>query len=155
MLDPGTDATRAVLKLWPGVGEDGVIDRTALGRIVFADPAELAALEAIVHPATREALRREIAGHPDEVVVVEMPLLRDWFDEGWVRVVVDAPDDVRVARVLERGSSMTESDVRRVIERQPTRAEFLLASNFAIDNRGGLEDLHEQCELVWRRITAG
>lgn len=151
ILEPGADATRRVLDLWPGVGDDGVVDRARLGRIVFADPAELAALEAIVHPATRRALLAAVDRHSDRPVVVEMPILRDWLDD-WVSVVVDAPDEIRLRRVLERGG-MTRDDVRHVMARQPTRAEWLAAADFVLDNSRDIPALHRQCGVLWERLT--
>lgn len=155
VLAPGTDATRTVLALWPEVDQgDGTISRTALGRIVFADPAELSALESIVHPQTRLVLRDELAAHPDDVVIVEMALLRDWFDESWTRIVVDAPDDVRVARTIRREPAMSEADVRTVMARQATREQWLVAADYVLDNSGSIGDLHGDCRVVWNTLTA-
>jgi dephospho-CoA kinase len=58
------------------IGPDGALDRPALGRVVFADPAARARLEAIVHPRVR-ALADEAfaAAAPDAVVVNDVPLL--------------------------------------------------------------------------------
>lgn len=154
VLGAGSEAARQVLDRWPDVGTDGVIDRDALGRIVFADPEELAALEAIVHPETRRDILGEVERHPDTTVVVEMPILRDWFDD-WVKVVVDAPEEVRVARVIERGGRMTAADVRQVMARQPTRPEWLIAADYVLDNSGDIAYLHEQCDVLWGRLAPG
>lgn len=153
VLDPGTPETQAVLERWPGVERDGAIDRGALGRIVFADLEALEALEAIVHPATRRRLLGEISDHSTDHLAVEMPIVRDWFGHEWVTIVVDAPDDLRVARVMARGA-MTEGEVRSVIARQPTREEWLLAADFVIDNRGPLDALEDQCTEIWERLPA-
>ena len=149
---PGTEATAQVLDLWPEAGSAGVVERGRLGRIVFSDPAALARLESITHPETRRRILDLVARHPDETVVVEMPILRDWFDEGWRRVVVDAPDELRVARALERAGDMTESDVREIMARQPTRAEWLLAADFVLDNSGTPRELERACERLWERV---
>jgi dephospho-CoA kinase len=152
VLDPGTDASVTVLALWPGAGSDGVVDRARLGRIVFSDPAELAALETITHPATRSLIVSQVASHPDETVVVEIPLLRDWFDDEWVRVVVDAPDAVRVQRVLDRDSDLSADDVRTIMARQATRQQWLMAADYVLDNGGGLAELDRQAARVWALI---
>lgn len=152
VLDPGTDATRQVLARWPSVGDDGEIDRAALGRVVFGDPSALAELESIVHPATRAGLQAEIGRYPDRAVVVEMPILRDWLGRGWVRVVVDAPDEVRVQRAIERDPSTTQDDVRRVMGHQPTRGEWLAAADYVVDNAGDETSMTQDCARVWERL---
>jgi len=152
VLAPGTDATASVLSIWPSAGTDGVIDRSALGRIVFADPAELAALEAIVHPATRRSVQLRVAASPDAHILVEMALIRPWFDGDWEQVVVDASDEIRIERTLEREPVMTREDVLQVMRRQPTRAEWLLTADFVIDNGGAEQHLVSQCSRVWARL---
>jgi len=155
VLAPGTHGESTVLAMWPeAASASGGIDRTALGRIVFADPAELAALESIVHPETRIAIRDAVDAHPDHLVVVEMALLREWFDDSWLRIVVDAPDDLRIARTLEREPVMTESDVRQIMGRQPTRSQWLAAADFVIDNSGDRNALESQCATVWEWLNA-
>lgn len=155
VLAPGTASTLEVIELWPEVARDGVIDRARLGRLVFSDPDRLLTLEAITHPATRLSLMEAVAEVSEaEAVVVEMPILRDWFD-GWTTVVIDAPDEIRVARAVARTGQTSESDVRAVMARQPSRSEWLLAADFVIDNTGNETQLEEGCRAVWRRVTKG
>ncbi len=85
--------------------------------------------------------------------MVEMPILRDWF-ENWTVVVVDADDAIRLTRAAARPDQMAEEDVRAVMERQPRRAEWLLAADFVIDNGGDMTDLKSECRAVWDRVTA-
>jgi dephospho-CoA kinase len=63
VVAPGSPGERAVLERFgPGVaGPDGHIDRSALAGVVFADPAERLALEAITHPLIRQELTRRVA----------------------------------------------------------------------------------------------
>ena len=152
ILAPGTKATAEVIRRWPEVAEDGVIDRSRLGRLVFADPVRLSQLETITHPATRCSLTEAIAGVVDADIVVEMPIIRDWF-EGWTVVVVDAPDEIRVARVVARADRMTKSTVLDVMARQPSRSEWLLAADFVVDNSGDEGALQQACHSVWERVT--
>jgi dephospho-CoA kinase len=68
---------------------DGEIDRARLGAIVFADPAALARLEAITHPAILEAINQRVAATSAEAVVVEAIKLiearmADGCDSVWV-----------------------------------------------------------------------
>lgn len=152
VLAPGTEATRAVLQRWPEVADDGVIDRARLGRLVFADADRLNELEQIVHPYTRRSLTEAINRVPSADVVIEMPIIRDWF-EGWTVVVVDAADAIRLKRAAARPDQMAEVDIRAVMERQPSRQEFLLAADLVIDNGGDMAALEGECRAVWDRVT--
>lgn len=153
VLDAGTDASAAVIDRWPQVADGCAIDRIALRRLVFADPEELAELEAITHPPTRKALQEAVSAVAASDAVIEMPILRDWFN-GWTIVIVDAPDDLRLERASGRDHRLDESDIRAVMARQPSRAEWLLAADLVIDNRGSIADLTEECRRVWDRVTA-
>jgi dephospho-CoA kinase len=92
------------------IGPDGSVDRSVLGSLVFAEEGGLAALEAIVHPlvgrAWEEWIAAQAAAHPPPpLMVCEVPILyevglEDLFD---AVLVVTASDDVRRARVEERG----------------------------------------------------
>ncbi len=95
---------------------DGTLDRREIGRIVFADPAERNALEATVFPYIRARTRDEIAAAQANpavaFVVLDAAVL---LEAGWGELVdrivyVDAPRDVRIARLTAR-SGWTESDL--------------------------------------------
>ena len=82
---PGGALVGPIEAAFPGTtGPDG-IDRATLGKAVFADPAALARLEAIVHPAVRTARSRFLVEHAGKkLVVLDIPLL---FEKGgWQRV---------------------------------------------------------------------
>ena len=130
------EALGPVAARWPQVVFEGQIDRKALGRIVFADPEELAELEAITHPFIFGSIESELEGF-SAPVVVEMPLIESGL--GWPLIVVDATDEVRIQRVTERG--MTQEDVQRRIAAQPARAEWLGSADVVVPNHKGLEDL--------------
>lgn len=138
MLEPGGAAHAAVVARWPAVVVEGRIDRRALGRIVFADRAQLAELEAITHPA----IHRELMTRVDAAagaVVVEVPIPVPWVPDEWPKVVVDAPDEVRVARLVARGLDVDE--VTQRMGAQPSREEWLALADHVVDNGGTPEDL--------------
>jgi dephospho-CoA kinase len=144
VLEPAGVAFGAVAARWPQVVVDGVIDRSALGRIVFADPGQLGELEAITHPAIRSAILSRLTEAAAAVTVVEIPLLRHFLGEGWQRAVVDCPDDVRRKRLLARG--MTTADISQRMASQPSREDWLEAADFVIDNSGSVEELEKEVE---------
>lgn len=123
VLAPGTDELAAVYaRFGPRLARaDGTLDRGALGRIVFADPDALRALEAIVHPAVRlrilvaidVAERAEASAVVIEAVKLVEGGLAELCDEVWL---VTCDPDVQVARLLGRGSDA--DDARARIEAQ-------------------------------------
>src|SRR5260221_123787 len=85
LLRRGGRAVPAVALRFPEIVRDGAVDRPALGRIVFADRAALAALEAIIHPLVFEAQKRFLHIHAlrrTKLVVLDIPLL---FEAGGYR----------------------------------------------------------------------
>ena len=110
VLDRGEAALDAVIARF-GDGllrDDGELDRAALGRIVFADPAALRDLEAIVHPAVRPRILAAIAAADDSgalaVIVEAIKLveggLADECDEIWL---ITCEPEVQLERLLGRG----------------------------------------------------
>lgn len=158
VVEPGTPGLTAVVEMFgPRIlTPDGSLDRPALGSIVFADPARLAALNAIVHPlvGARSAELERAAG-PGAVVVHDVPLLTEnglapLYD---LVVVVDAKPATQLDRLV-RLRRMTESDARARMAAQATREERLAVADLVIDNDGPLEDLEPQVRKVWSDLTA-
>jgi len=147
VLEPGGPAAAAVSARWPAAVVDGRIDRQALAGIVFRDGAALAELELLTHPAIARLLGEEVAGVDAPVIVVEMPRPMALLGPGWRWVVVDAPDEVRLARLEARGMSREEA-VRRM-GAQPTRDEWLARAELVVDNGGDLAHLEAECRWAW------
>ena len=116
------------------VFRDGEVDRDEVGRIVFADRAELAWLEAKLHPRVRAATDEWLADVDADVAVAEIPLLYETGgEERFDRVVVvTAPLEVREAR---RGA-LAEREGRLVPEEEKVRR-----ADFSYVNDGSLEEL--------------
>ncbi len=133
------------------VREDGSIDRTKLGETVFADPDALALLESIVHPATFELMRWEIARTDAAIVVVEAIKLLEsgrmltLSDEVWV---VTSHADVQLRRMMEtRG--MTDEEARLRMAAQSSQATKLTQADHIIFNDGSLAELYAQLDVLW------
>src|SRR5688572_12323261 len=105
---------------FPGGVRDGAVDREALSALVLGRPDELAALEAIVHPAVQTARETFVAAHPDApALLFEIPLLfetgaQSAFDKV---IVVSASAEVQRARVLAR-PGMTPAKLDAILARQ-------------------------------------
>ena len=137
----------------------GALDRAGLARRVFGDEAELAALNAIVHPAVRRALdeaKADARADGVRVLVYEAALL---FETGGDRVVdevvvVDAPVDVRVARASAR-DGVPEAAVRERMRHQIDPAEARARADRVIDNGGDLDALHAAADALARDLGLG
>ncbi len=154
VLEPEGEAFHAVSAWWPEILDDGHIDRAALARIVFEDPRALAQLESMTHPAIAARIHNMVAAEAEaSLVVVELPLLLPLLGDGWTRVVVDAPVDVRRARLAERG--MEAADIEARMAAQPTREEWQAAAEFVIDNSGTFEALESEVDRLLEWIEQG
>jgi dephospho-CoA kinase len=160
VVAPGTPGLAEVLAAFgPGVrAADGSLDRAALAAVVFPDPSELARLEAIVHPlVAARAHELEDAAHRDGVAVFvhSVPLLADRAHAAGydVVVVVDAPDDVRLDRLV-RQRGLPESNARARMAAQATREERRAIADVVLDNAGSLDVLREQVDRLWDDLTA-
>lgn len=134
---------------------DGSLDRAALGKIVFADPAARQDLEKIIHPAVRSrAAELEAAAPVDAVVVQVIPLLvetgqSDHFD---VLVVVDVDPTLQLRRVMERGG-LSEDEASSRIAAQASRDERLAVADVVIKNSGTRADLAARVDEVWQSLA--
>lgn len=153
VVESDQPAFRAVVERFGAqvVTEDGGLDRAGLGRIVFGDPAALADLEAITHPAIWERTASLMAAaRRDGVVVHDMPILVEkglWADYHLV-VVVDSPVEVRVRRLVEN-RGMPEEDARSRIAVQAGDAERYAAADAILPNTGSMAELVEAVDELW------
>ena len=154
-VEIGTPAYRSIVERWGTsiLGPDGMLDRGALRRIVFSDPAELEQLNTLVHPEVermRAALVETARLRGDKLVVCDVPLLferkmTDLFDR---IVLVDAPRPVRLERLVrERGLKETEA-MDMIVAQMPAELKRARA-DFVIDNIGTLTELDARVAEVW------
>jgi dephospho-CoA kinase len=155
VVAPGTPGFAEIAARWPQVVHDDVLDRGALAAIVFSDPAQLSALNAIVHPRVR-ARAAEIEGELcDDIVVHVVPLLfeGDYWKECDATIAVIAPRDARIARVLARDGAQRD-DVERRIAAQIDPEQAARRATYVIRNDAGLEELESATAAVWESLRA-
>ena len=132
----------------------GALDRAAMRALVFAQPAQRARLEAILHPRIGQALRERAPSTPGAYLVLVVPLLVEslarWRAEVDRIVVVDCPEALQVQRVVAR-SALPEAQVRAIIAAQATRAARLAAADDVVDNQGDLTALQRQADALHQR----
>lgn len=142
---PGTPVHASILRRFgpPVTAPDGTLDRAALGRIVFADPAALRDLEALVHPAVRPRILEAVAdaeraGAP-AVVVEAIKLVEGGLaglcDEVWL---VTCEAAAQRSRLVARGTSEADADQR--IGAQAGLAERLRPSATRVVDTSGAAD---------------
>jgi dephospho-CoA kinase len=156
VVEPGRPGLGAVVERFgPGVLDGGGrLDRPALAALVFEDAAARADLNAIVHPLVAvETARRMAAAPPESVVVLDVPLLVESARSGYdVVVIVEAPEAVRLERLVERG--MAPDDARRRMAAQAGDAERRKVADVVLDNSGTPEDLEAQIEGLWLQLSS-
>jgi dephospho-CoA kinase len=156
LQEPGTPVFEAMVERFgPGiVAADGTLDRPAVADIVFADPAALADLNAIVHPAVGAEIARRLEAEvgTDHVVILDVPLLVESGRDDLVGlVVVDTDPEVAVRRLVEH-RGFREADARARIARQASREERLARADFVIDNNGDRAALDRAVADCWQWI---
>lgn len=152
-LEPGSEGLHEVVAAFGRsvLGADGGLDRAALGRLVFADDRARGQLNGIVHPRVRSAAAQLIDAAPEDAIVVEdIPLLVETGQAARFHlvVVVDAPDEERVARMVEQ-RSMERTDAMQRIAAQSSRAERLREADAVLVNDAALEDLLAATRALW------
>jgi dephospho-CoA kinase len=134
---------------------DGALDRPRLAALAFADPRATADLNAIVHPPVRARLAAALDAAADRTVVLDVPLLLESPLAGRVQrwLFVDAPPEVRDARLAARGWSPAERARREAL--QPDLSSKRARADAVLENFGDMEDLERQIDAVlesWRPI---
>ncbi len=158
VVEPGAPAYQALVDRFGTevVAPDGTIDRPAVAALVFGDPEALADLNAITHPAIGVAMLERKASYDgtDEVVVLDIPLLRDEHRELLsldVVVVVDTPVQTALGRLTtQRGMSGEDAAAR--IAAQPDRSARLAVADIVVDNSGDLDLLTREVDRAWAAL---
>ena len=155
VVAPGSDGLGAIVAAFGPASLDGEgkLDRAAMRRRVFSDDRARLTLEGITHPRVRQWLREHVLADREPYCLLAIPLLAENIDHyRWVDrvLVVDAPDEVRLARVMQRDNIDAEL-AQRMLDRQAGRDQRLAIADDVIDNGGdvgalapAVERLHEK-----------
>ena len=182
MMEPGEPVYREIVRCFgPGVvRDDGALDRRKLAELAFAE-GRLEELNGIVHPAViaeqqrwMDALAQE---RPDAIAVYETALLfeasraelqrtsgtRDWQQRFDRRILVTAPEPLRIARYVERMAGAhpsaearmaLEQEARRRMAAQMTDEEKMRLSDTILHNDTSVEEITRQTEAVYTELSA-
>jgi len=154
VVEPGTPAlAQLVERFGPEILDaEGRLDRPALGRIAFADEQSRKDLEGITHPAiNQEFMRRVVEAPKGAIVVCDVPLLVESThaaSRGYqVVLVVEAPREVRLERLEERGVPWKDAEARMAA--QASDEERRAVATHVIDNSGDRAALEHQMDAIW------
>jgi dephospho-CoA kinase len=162
VVEPGQPSLSAIAERFGQaiLQDNGQLDRKKLGAIVFANPSERRALEAIIHPAIRAVMKERMAYHenntPEKLVVVDVPLLFESKLESYFEqiMVVYVPRGIQLQRLIAR-DKLTMEEARNRLEAQMDIDVKKERADILIDNSGGQSDTEQQIERFWRERGLG
>jgi dephospho-CoA kinase len=160
VVEPGEPAfERVVSRFGPSIVRgDGSLDRSALGRIVFADRTALEDLEAIVHPAVRPRIIDAVAAaeraDAPAVVIEAIKLVEAGYarecDEVWVVTCTAA---AQRSRLEGRGVARADAEQRVAAQGSDLSARLEEAATRVIDTSGAIESVRAEVESLYRAVA--
>lgn len=156
MTAPGGLALSAIRQAFGDSVFDGdVLNRRALGSLVFSSEEKRAQLNAILHPMIISAIEAQLNAHdaPDTLVIGDVPLLYEchmahMFDQVWV---VSVPEEEQIARICLRDGLSREEAKLRIDAQMPLGEKHALA-DAVIDTSGSIENTRRQVEALIQSI---
>lgn len=151
VVEPGTPALSAITEHF-GRGvlhPDGTLDRKALREVVFADPDERQWLEALLHPLIFNEMWQHLQATSSPYAILVSPLLVEAGQSAMCQriLVVDAPEEVQLARTMSRDSNSAEQ-VRAIMAAQASRTDRIARADDVIVNDGDLPALHGKVDAL-------
>jgi dephospho-CoA kinase len=154
VIERGTDGfDELVATFGDEILTNGILDRSKLGQIVFADLNARKTLEEIIHPRVAEAFEEIVQSSPaDSVIVYQIPILvetkgQDRFD---YIITVEASLENRTARLKNRGLKGYEIDAR--MKAQASDSERAAIADAVFKNDGDLDQLLRQVENIYEDV---
>ena len=132
---------------------NGLVDRRALGELVFRDAEAKKKLEAIIHPIVRREFEEAVQSlEQDQILIYEIPLLfetkaMERFD---YIVTVEADMQLRKERLLKKG--LRNSEVESRIAAQASREERVSIADQVFENNGSEDELLRSVENLWELL---
>jgi dephospho-CoA kinase len=159
VVAPATPGLNAVVAAFGKevVRDDGTLDRTRLGAIVFSDDAKRRLLNSILHPyiiaAQDDQIRRWQNETPDGIAVVDAALMIE--SGGYLRfdklIVVHCRPQVQLDRLMSRDALSPPEAEQRIAAQMP-QEEKMKHADFLIDTSDGFDNARSQTESVFRKL---
>jgi len=157
LMNTNTDLQQAIVDAFGASvqREDGRINRSVLGQIVFGKEGAIYQLETLVHPPTRAAIHKRIQASKQDIIFIEaIKLLEgplaDLCHQVWVTRCAKSKqlERLRVCR------GMSTSDATARIKAQSSQEDKVAMADVVIDTNGFYSDTVSQFELAWQRLPA-
>lgn len=134
---------------------DGTLNRAALREIVFADPTQRKALEAITHPAIRQRLHEQCMAAQSPYAILASPLLWESGQASLTQrsLLIDVSEATQLMRASQR-DGVSEAQIRAIMAAQWTREQRLAAANDVISNEGSRAELEQQINTIHQTYLA-
>jgi len=151
---PGSEGLTAVVAVFGTdiLTAEGELDRAALRRIVFQNPGLRVQLEQILHPRIRARVAAHIAAVATPYCLVGIPRLANRSGQGYLDrvLVVDCPEEVQEARVMQR-DGISREEVLAIMKTQVSRDQRLALADEVIVNAGDLDAIRAEVAALHKR----
>jgi dephospho-CoA kinase len=154
VIERGTDGfDELVAAFGDEILTNGILDRSKLGQIVFADPGARKTLEGIIHPRVAEAFDEIVEDSPEDAVIIyQIPILvetkgQNRFD---YVITVEASLENRISRLKDRGLKGYEIEAR--MKAQATDEQRAEIADSVFKNDGDLDSLLRQVENIYEDV---
>ena len=145
LLQRDKEMLAAIENQFPGMVENGQLDRKKLGAIVFADPQALLDLNAITHSAVKKEVLRRLENRPQLAAIDAIGLFEGGLAEICdITVAVTAPPEQRIARLMAR-DGITKDYARSRIAAQHDDSWFRQKCDRTLENTGDLAQYAKDC----------
>jgi len=157
LQEPGGRLYQALLSTFGSaiLQEDGRLDRSKLGAMIFGNPELLAQSSQIQNKIIREELadRRDLLAETQVVFFMDLPLLfelqyEDWFDQIWL---VDVTEETQLSRLMTR-NALSQVEAEKRIAAQLSLQEKRKRADVLIDNNGSLEATRQQIRDALQKL---
>ena len=152
LLRTDPELLRAIEARFPGIVENGALQRKKLGNLVFSDEKALEDLNAITHGAVRAEVLRRLAGKPKLAAIDAIGL----FEGGLatlcdITVAVTAPEEARIQRLMVR-DGIGRDYAKRRIAAQKSAEWFRERCDYCLENNGTRADFQKTCLAFLRKL---
>lgn len=152
LLKTDKEMLLAIDDRFPGVVVSGILDTKALGRIVFANPDDLADLNRITHDFVLRAVKKEIAKNTGHMAIDAIGLLESGLSDLCdVTVAVTAPENTRLQRIMAR-DNIPEEYARKRIAAQKPDDYFRANCDHILENNGSKDDFYTKCLAFFKGL---
>jgi len=155
VVAPGTGGLAEIARFWPETIVDGALDRAKLSAVVFSDPNARETLQAIIHPRVRARAADMEAQAPENAIVVHMiPLLfeGDYYKQCDANVLVYAPIEMRIARVMKR-DGLTRAEIEARMDAQVDQEKARKLADYIIENDEDFGVLNQRSSDVYGALS--